>query len=123
MTANLMCSGARTWQCWNSIGFSGALAAKRAVEAITNRLFQLDGFDAQFSEIVEAAGKDISGSLSERWAKLRRAEEQFNKERENLKATLKAFQRRFHPETLNGKADETTMARLRALKCVTPPWE
>lgn len=91
ITANLMCSGARAWQCWNSIGFSGTLAARRVVEAITNRLFQLDGFDAQFAEMVEAAGKDVSGGLSERRAKLRRAEEQHNKERENLKATLRAL--------------------------------
>jgi hypothetical protein len=91
MTENLMCAGARDWLCWNSIGFPGALARQAVIEAITTRLYQLDAFEAQFGEMVKAAGEAGSGGLSERWTRLLRAEEHLKREQENLKATMKAF--------------------------------
>lgn len=53
MTGNLMCSHARQWGCWNSIGFNGRLAATQLLEAITKELYQLDAFDNQFASLVE----------------------------------------------------------------------
>ncbi len=40
-----------------------------------------------------------------------------------VKAALQAFQRRYHPEGLNGKPDSAAMAKLRALERITPPSE
>ena len=55
VAGNLMCSGSREYRCWNSFGFNGALAAARAVEAVTSVVARLEGFDAQFRGLVKAA--------------------------------------------------------------------
>lgn len=41
MTDNLMCSNARQWHCWNSVGYDGALAVERVVDLIKAELYRL----------------------------------------------------------------------------------
>ncbi len=113
LTENLMCSGAREWRCWNSIGFAGALAGQKVIEAITSKLYQLNGFDAQFRDMVLNASKEASGGLSHRWTKLRRDEEQFNREKENLKLAIKTHGPRPILEEVMAELD----ARARQLVC------
>jgi hypothetical protein len=64
-TANLMCSATREWHCWNSVGFDGELAAQQLVSATTGELYQLDGFDDQFAEMVTQARQNRSGGQAE----------------------------------------------------------
>ena len=88
ITGNLMCSHAREWGCWNSIGFNGQLAVERLVSCITAELFQLDGFDDQFRELVEVAGRDDNGQLVQRREALRNDEEILGKQKENVIRTM-----------------------------------
>lgn len=90
ITHNLQCNGAREWKCWNSIGFNGALAAKRLVQMITAELYQLDGFEAQYAEMIQltASGKDRG--LTDRWDALRRNELALQRERDNIAAAIRA---------------------------------
>lgn len=55
MTENLMCSGSREYHCFNSIGFEGALAAKRIASVICAELDSLAGFGDQFESIIRMA--------------------------------------------------------------------
>jgi site-specific DNA recombinase len=73
-TDNLMCSGAREWKCWNSIGFDGPFAAEKIAEAIGQRLDRLQGLDDEFQRMVKAA-QHGGLTLEEHWAKQRRDEE------------------------------------------------
>jgi len=59
ITKNLMCSGSREWNCWNSVGFDGALAARRIVELITTELATID--DNSFAHAVEQARQRHGG--------------------------------------------------------------
>lgn len=91
VTEHLMCPGSRNYACWNSIGFSGPVAVKRLIEAITADLYRIDGFDAQFREMVEAAKRSSSGGLAERQDRLRRDQEALAREQENLAAAIAEF--------------------------------
>jgi hypothetical protein len=90
MTENLMCSGAREWRCWNSIGFNGALAAQRVSAAITQELIQLQGFDAQFRALVQQAHQEGSGDLRQRWEQLAREEADRTQHEKNLQDAIAA---------------------------------
>lgn len=94
VTANLMCCGARSWLCWNSVGFRGTLAAERLMKAITSELYKLDGFDAQFAKIVGAAAQDLQGNFAKRWEQLRRDEEKLAQENKNLAEAIVAYGKR-----------------------------
>ena len=88
ITANLMCNGARSWKCWNAIGFNGALAAQRIVEALHAVLSGLDGFDEQFRDLVaedDRGSERDSGQASHR---ARRAQE-LARQKANLVAAIK----------------------------------
>ena len=61
ITKNLMCRGPREWRCWNSIGIEGQLVSHRLMAIITRELYKLDGFDAQFRELVAAIAEQFSG--------------------------------------------------------------
>ncbi len=84
---HLMCNGSRHYQCWNSIGFSGSIAAQRVLDAITAELAQLDGFDEQFAELVQMA-------LAERehdhrhWQDLQAAEAKLNQDKACLSSAI-----------------------------------
>ncbi len=81
MSGNLMCSGAREWRCWNSIGFSGALATQRVLAAIKDELYRLDGIDAQFEDMVRLASLDDNRGLVELWAEQEQKEASLAQER------------------------------------------
>ena len=70
VTENLMCSASRDWHCWNSFGFDGPLAVERIVRAITAELYQLDGFEDQFADMVRSAQRDRLGSTADDWGRL-----------------------------------------------------
>jgi len=89
VTDNLMCCGSRHWNCWNSVGFHGALAAQRLVQAITEETYRLDGFDDQFRNLVQHARDDVH--LDQRWEKLRRSEEGHVQKKENVVAAIAEY--------------------------------
>jgi hypothetical protein len=86
-----MCPGAREWRCWNAVSFNGALVTNRLIEAILLGLYQLDGIDAQFAEMVECARQGLPGTLAGRWAKLHEDQEQLDRKRNNVEATIAAY--------------------------------
>ena len=88
ITKNLMCRGPRAWRCWNSIGIEGQLVSNRLMEIITQELYKLDGFDAQFRELVEAAHKNRSGGGLDDQKQLVRDELALQREQENLLSVI-----------------------------------
>jgi site-specific DNA recombinase len=114
-TDGLMCPGSREWRCWNSVGFNGPLAAERLVTAATAELYSLQGFDAQFAELVMQAQWDRSGAETERWQKLRSGEESLQREQENFQAAIAQYGPRpmFHDKLLELEAREKELARER----------
>ena len=91
ISGNLMCSGSREWLCWNSIGYNGALAVQRVLEAITTDLYALDGSDDQFRERVQAAFEDVSDNSAPRWEKLQKEEVALAQQRENVTASMAEY--------------------------------
>jgi hypothetical protein len=91
VTENLMCSASREWHCWNSFGFDGPLATQRLVSAITAELYKLDGFEAQFTDMVRSAQRDRSGSTADGWRQLLSDEAALAKEKENFNNAIKMF--------------------------------
>jgi len=87
VAGNLMCSGSREYRCWNSFGFNGALAAARAVEAVTSVVARLEGFDAQFRGLVKAAQANRDGGEA-RWAELSRAAAEIERRKANVQAMV-----------------------------------
>ena len=87
----LMCSGARHWECWNSVAIDGRLIVEKLVAAITGELCSLDGFDSQFQAIVLAAQSGETSDVADRRAHLARQEEVLRREMENLIAAIKQF--------------------------------
>jgi hypothetical protein len=83
-----MCSNSRQWHCWNSIGFDGSLLVNKLVSAITGELYQFDGFNAQFVELVRLAKQDRSGNQPERWRKLLSDEATLLSEQKNVTAAI-----------------------------------
>jgi site-specific DNA recombinase len=83
-----MCSGAREWKCWNSIGFDGARLSRLLVDAIQRELHRLDGFDTQFAELVQEAARDGSGDLEHRWQEFRQKEVALNRDKDNVAAAI-----------------------------------
>lgn len=91
VTENLMCSVSRCWHCWNSFGFNGPLAVERLVPAITTELYQLDGFDDQFADLVRRARHDRFGGVSEEWRQLLSDEATLAREKENFNKAIAMF--------------------------------
>lgn len=91
MTDNLMCSGSREWRCWNSVGFSGERLSHLLLGVIRHELYQLDGFDRQFAELVREAQQSGSGSIDHRWQAYRQRKTEFDRDKDNLNATIKEF--------------------------------
>ena len=81
---NLMCSGAREWKCWNSIGFCGLSAAAAVAHALRGELERLKGFDAQFRSLVEEAGRRGGAGSDRRHADLEREAAAVAAKRANL---------------------------------------
>jgi len=88
VTMNLMCNGARHYQCWNSFGFHGGLAAGKVIAAITSELIQLTGFEDQFRELIQTALTDFADDPAE-WEQLQAEETQLQRETDNVMATIR----------------------------------
>jgi site-specific DNA recombinase len=88
---DLMCSGARHYNCWNSITFNGPKAVKKIVAVITDELCTLDGFKDQFSQLVLAARNGQANDSAERRRQLAAEEHSLQETRENLTAAIGQF--------------------------------
>lgn len=84
VTDNLMCSNARHWRCWNSVGYDGGLLMTRLTDFISGELYRLDGFDDQYRDLVERAGTNGQDDGARVWERLRKEESDMAKARENL---------------------------------------
>jgi len=91
VTENLMCSASREWHCWNSVGFNGPLAVERLVAAITGELYNLDGLDAQFAEMVMQTRQNRAGGQADRWQKLHQGEQSLSRGKENFQAAIAKY--------------------------------
>jgi site-specific DNA recombinase len=117
VAANLMCNGSRSWQCWNSIGFNGALAAHMLAEAISDELGRLEGFDVQFRAMVDAAHQGSDQASACRIVELRQRAEHLTRQRSNLMASLREYGPRPDIQSELNAIDEaeTALARERRL--------
>ena len=88
ITGSLMCNGPREWHCWNSIGVDGTIACERIIGAITSEIYQLDGFDQQFLELLQSEGTDAH---PEEWERLRQDEARVAREMGNLTAAIAEY--------------------------------
>ena len=86
-----MCSASRKWHCWHSIGFNGPLAVGRIIAAIADELYILDGFDAQFRELVKCAQQDRTMGSADRWKKLQSDEAALAREKKNFEAAIAEY--------------------------------
>jgi site-specific DNA recombinase len=119
MTENLMCSNARNWQCWNSVGYDGALAVERLAELIKEEFFCLDGFDDQYRDLVERAGSNDHSDVVRRWERLKRDELELTKRRARFVEAIDKFgvQEMFEAKLKEIEADERkTRLERRALE-------
>jgi len=91
VTENLMCSCAREWHCWNSVGFNGLLAVRKITEVISAELYRLEGLDPQFREMVRKAGQPGDAALAQRWEQLLRSEESQKRRKANLAASMAEY--------------------------------
>ncbi|PHS03479.1 MAG: hypothetical protein COA78_17775 [Blastopirellula sp.] len=88
---NLMCSGAREWKCWNSIGFNGAKMTQLTVDAVQHDLYALEGFDEQFAQMVRGWGPELNGDRDQKWKEFQLKEKLFLRDKENLESSLRQF--------------------------------
>ncbi len=88
----LMCSAARERGCWNSVGFPGPLAAKKLVQAVTEILFELDGFDDQFRAMVDQAKTGGANGFAARRRKLESDESELRRERNNVMQLIRSVE-------------------------------
>ncbi len=84
-----MCSGSHKYRCWNSIHIDGAIAVDRIRTAITDVLYQLEGFDEQFRQIVHDASVDLGDKSSAQLKLLEADDAQLAREKLNLLASIK----------------------------------
>jgi len=62
---NLVCSGARTWSCWNTIGFNGAFAARAIIEQVWLQLSGLTGIEQQMSALVRESIRSTAANVED----------------------------------------------------------
>ncbi|MBL9083334.1 MAG: hypothetical protein JNK76_16080 [Planctomycetales bacterium] len=88
---NLMCGGARNWNCWNSFSFSGGLATRLVVDHVVHELEGLAGFDEQFRELTAAAGTKALPELERQRRQLAADERQLAAERANVDEVIRTL--------------------------------
>ncbi len=91
VTDNLMCSGSRQWLCWDSVGYDGRLAVVKLVDRIAAELYQLEGFDDQYRELVEKAARDDRPDIAGRRNKLRNDEQSLAMQKSNLQNAIMEY--------------------------------
>ncbi len=109
ITDSLMCSNARAWHCWNSIGFNGELAAKALMQIVTAELYTLDAFDDQYRELVERAGKNDPSVLASRWERLQAEERKLAQMHANVIDAIAQYGK----EQFQAKMDEIQAGQMR----------
>jgi len=87
VTDSMMCNGSRHYQCWNSFGIPADLAAQQIVDAITNELENVEGFDEQLAEMVQLMSSAIFDAKNE-LRSIESEESQLQRDQENLKKRL-----------------------------------
>jgi site-specific DNA recombinase len=87
---HLMCSGSHSYSCWNSIHIDGKIVVEHVKSTITQTLFDLDGFDTQFRELVETAAQSIDGSVGQQLTQLAADEQLLERESNHVLAAIKA---------------------------------
>lgn len=90
VTHNLMCNGSRHYTCWNSFGFDGPLAAKLVMDSISKELVELQGFDDQFRDLVQATINQSNSVRSEQ-IEIDQARRRFQLDKQNLLSALRRF--------------------------------
>lgn len=88
---HIMCTNSRGWQCWNSVGAPCDLAATAVMSAITKSLHELDGFDAQFKDLVGRAHWERVDVSADQWKQLETEDSKLAKEMANLIESMKVF--------------------------------
>jgi hypothetical protein len=113
---SLMCSGSRARKCWNAIAIRGSLAAEKLNEILVKEFYKLDGFDAQFRELVERAAADAGGDLDRRWADWKRRHAQCLTEKNNFLQAIRLHgpQPMYDQQLEDIKGTEAGLARERA---------
>jgi len=91
ITGHLMCSGSYNYLCWNSIAIDGSLVVDRVRAAITEVLYQLEGFDDQFRQILDEVQHRPDNNPSAQLKQLETDVLQLAREKENLLAAMKMF--------------------------------
>jgi site-specific DNA recombinase len=90
ISGHLMCNGSREWNCWNSVGFAGALAATKLVAEISARLYGLEAFEQQFTAMRAEAQRNGKDSLPARWADLMMRCALHEKAKANIQESIRA---------------------------------
>lgn len=117
ITCHLMCAGAHTYQCWNSIHIDGQIVIERIKTALIGELYRLEGFDDQFREIAENACRKRSGNSDGELEKIRSDELKLASEKKNLLDGITAYgpQPMFAERLTEITQQETDLARRRYL--------
>jgi site-specific DNA recombinase len=88
---DMICTGARDRKCWNSIGLSGDLVAKKVAVLIADELLKLDGFEDQFRELVKAARDEAGGNTKTERERLDADIQALSNQRENITEAIAKF--------------------------------
>ncbi len=91
ITEHLMCSGSYNYFCWNSIHIDGRFVVDRVRTEITKVLYQLEGFDDQFRQILDEVQLQSENKPSAQLKQLEADGVQLALEKENLLAAMRMF--------------------------------
>ena len=91
MVGHLMCSGSRNYFCWNSIHIDGSFVVDLVRTEITKVLYQIEGFDDQFRQILDEVQFQSEDKPSAQLKQLEADAAQLAREKENLLAALRMF--------------------------------
>jgi DNA invertase Pin-like site-specific DNA recombinase len=88
-TKYLMCSGARSYQCWNGATFDAVAAATKMATAIFDTMAALPDFDPAFVELVRQQSSLLEDSRHTEILELERKLLKIDRELDNLMTSLK----------------------------------
>jgi hypothetical protein len=91
IVGHIGCSNIRGWGCWYSIGLSIEIAATKVMGAITEFVFELDGFADQFKDLIEQAYREQVCVSAEQWKQLEVEDAKVAREIANLIDSMKMF--------------------------------
>lgn len=88
---SLMCTGARSWKCWNSIAFNAGIFLDGLLGAIASELEQLPGFESQFRELIDDSTRLVRGNRDTEWNSILQQEAELEREEMRLVAAVKQY--------------------------------